>query len=198
MGMRAGWSPPLRQTRRGDVRSRNFGLLARSLEAWETRRTRSWTFASLSSRSSASLRPRRPQQRRKAHGTVPRRQAPRAFVRARRLPEGQDRDAPAYEAIRRSAFGPGLERSHRPFRCSAWRRYHVRRDMPSLRQGFLASMVWARSSMRGRPFFAGGLTPQGPIVSISLSLYRGISPLAFHNSINRIKGFAKSSGNIYL
>jgi hypothetical protein len=186
--MRAGWSPPLRQTRRGDVRSRNFGLLGRSPEAWETRSTRSWTFASLRSRSSASLRPRRPQQRRKAHGTVPRRQAPRAFVRARRLPEGQDRDAPAYEAIRRSAFGPALERSHRPFR----------RDMPSLRQGFLASMVWARSSMRGRPFFAGGLTPQGPIVSISLSLYRGISPLAFHDSINRIKGFAKSSGNIYL
>ena len=42
------------------------------------------------------------------------------------------------------------------------------------------------------------LTPQGPIVSISLSLYRGISPLVFHDSINRIKGFAKSSGNIYL
>lgn len=42
----------------------------------------------------------------------------------------------------------------RPFRFSAWRRYHVRRDMPSLSQGFLASIVLARSSMRGRPLRA--------------------------------------------
>jgi hypothetical protein len=47
----------------------------------------------------------------------------------------------------------------RPLRFSAWRRYQVRRDMPSLSQGFLASMVLARSSIRGRPvlrrFIAG-------------------------------------------
>jgi hypothetical protein len=35
-------------------------------------------------------------------------------------------------------------------------------------------------------------------VSISLSLYRSISPLAFRYFIDRTKGFAKSSGNIYL
>jgi hypothetical protein len=40
-------------------------------------------------------------------------------------------------------------------RFSAWRRYQVRRDIPSLSQGFLASMVRARSSIRGRPFFRG-------------------------------------------
>ena len=39
----------------------------------------------------------------------------------------------------------------RPLRFSAWRRYHVRRDMPSFSQGFLASIVLARSSIRGRP-----------------------------------------------
>ena len=42
----------------------------------------------------------------------------------------------------------------RPLRFSAWRRYHVRRDISSLSQGFLASMVRARSSIRGRPFLA--------------------------------------------
>jgi hypothetical protein len=41
---------------------------------------------------------------------------------------------------------------YRPLRCSAWRRYHVRRDIPGLSQGFLASMVRARSSIGGRPF----------------------------------------------
>jgi hypothetical protein len=40
----------------------------------------------------------------------------------------------------------------RPLSCSAWRRYHVRRDISSLSQGFRASMVLARSSIRGRPF----------------------------------------------
>jgi hypothetical protein len=39
----------------------------------------------------------------------------------------------------------------RPLRCSAWRRYHVRRDISSLSQGFLASLVRRRSSIRGRP-----------------------------------------------
>ena len=34
----------------------------------------------------------------------------------------------------------------RPLRFSAWRRYHVRRDISSLSQGFLALIVLARSS----------------------------------------------------
>ena len=42
-------------------------------------------------------------------------------------------------------------------RFSAWRRYQVRRDISSLSQGFLASMVLARSSIRGRPFFGAQL-----------------------------------------
>jgi hypothetical protein len=50
----------------------------------------------------------------------------------------------------------------RPLRCSAWRRYHVRRDISSLSQGFRASMVRARSSMRGRPFFRGGFLNRTP------------------------------------
>ena len=45
----------------------------------------------------------------------------------------------------------------RPLRFSAWRRYQVRRDISSFSQGFLASIVLARSSIRGRPFLAGRL-----------------------------------------
>jgi hypothetical protein len=45
----------------------------------------------------------------------------------------------------------------RPLRFSAWRRYQVRRDIPSLSQGFLASLVLARSSIRGRPALRGGI-----------------------------------------
>jgi hypothetical protein len=36
-------------------------------------------------------------------------------------------------------------------RFSAWRRYHVRRDISSFSQGFLASFVLWRSPIRGRP-----------------------------------------------
>jgi hypothetical protein len=49
-----------------------------------------------------------------------------------------------------------------PWRFSAWRRYQVRRDISSLSQGFLASMVRARSSIRGRPFFRGFIGPCFP------------------------------------
>ena len=51
---------------------------------------------------------------------------------------------------KRCANDKGRDHS-RPLRCSAWRRYQVRRDMLSLSQGFFASLVLAGSSMRGRP-----------------------------------------------
>jgi hypothetical protein len=57
----------------------------------------------------------------------------------------------------RSATSSGSPKRQRPdhfpafARFSAWRRYHVRRDISSWSQGFLASMVRARSSIRGRP-----------------------------------------------
>jgi hypothetical protein len=61
-----------------------------------------------------------------------------------------------------------------PARFSAWRRYHVRRDISSLSQGFLASMVLARSSIRGRPFLGAGFMGLGPLFIVkaksSLSL----------------------------
>jgi hypothetical protein len=41
----------------------------------------------------------------------------------------------------------------RAARRSTRRRYQVRRDISSLSQGFLASIVLARSSIRGRPVF---------------------------------------------
>jgi hypothetical protein len=56
--------------------------------------------------------------------------------------------------VRTTDKGPG---SFPAFRFSAWRRYQVRRDISSLSQGFLASMVLARSSIRGRPFFGAQL-----------------------------------------
>src|SRR5580704_17575702 len=68
---------------------------------------------------------------------------------------------PPSPRLRANMPGPNDKgRDHsRPLRFSAWRRYQVRRDMPSLSQGFLASMVLARSSIRGRPvlrrFIAG-------------------------------------------
>ena len=49
----------------------------------------------------------------------------------------------------------------RPLRFSAWRRYQVRRDISSFSQGFLASMVLARSSMRGRPLRARFIVVEG-------------------------------------
>ena len=60
----------------------------------------------------------------------------------------------------RLQMGAGVERAltkkgrdhSRPLRFSAWRRYQVRRDMPTLSQGLRASLVLARSSIRGRPF----------------------------------------------
>ena len=72
----------------------------------------------------------------------------------------QDRPHPPVERVVAIAGG-GRHRfcgdHSRPLRCSAWRRYHVRRDISSLSQGFLASMVRARSSMRGPPFFGSAL-----------------------------------------
>ena len=59
-------------------------------------------------------------------------------------------DTPQHGVWRLGFAGFGRDHS-RPLRCSAWRRYHVRRDISSLSQGFLASMVLARSSIRGRP-----------------------------------------------
>ena len=53
--------------------------------------------------------------------------------------------------------GPSLQNHSRPLRFSAWRRYHVRRDISSFNQGRLASLVRWRSSIRGRPFL-GALT----------------------------------------
>jgi hypothetical protein len=64
------------------------------------------------------------------------------------------------ELQRREPANSGSERGSRhsrPLRCSAWRRYQVRRDISSLSQGFLASMVLARSSIRGRPFLGDRL-----------------------------------------
>jgi hypothetical protein len=58
----------------------------------------------------------------------------------------------------RSSIGAANDKGwdhSRPLRFSAWRRYQVRRDMPSLSQGFLASIVLGRSSIRGRPLRAG-------------------------------------------
>jgi hypothetical protein len=51
----------------------------------------------------------------------------------------------------------------RPFRFSAWRRYQVRRDISSLSQGFLASIVLARSSIRGRPFWVAASRRKAPV-----------------------------------
>ena len=53
----------------------------------------------------------------------------------------------------------------RALRFSACRRYQVRLDIWSLSQGARASMVLARSSIRGRPFFGARLTsPMPPFV----------------------------------
>jgi hypothetical protein len=70
---------------------------------------------------------------------------------AQRPPWGQAVSRTAMARQRGSKSTPRARRS-------AWRRYQVRRDISSLSQGFLASMVRARSSIRGRPFFGGGLT----------------------------------------
>jgi hypothetical protein len=59
----------------------------------------------------------------------------------------------------------GFGRDHsRPLRRSASRRYHVRRDISSFSQGFLASMVRARSSIRGRPVLRRWVTSVGGIM----------------------------------
>jgi len=62
---------------------------------------------------------------------------------------------------RRLAGKKGRDHS-RPLRCSAWRRYHVRRDISSLSQGFLASMVRGGPSSRGRPVLRGRVMPTKP------------------------------------
>ena len=73
--------------------------------------------------------------------------------------DGADDGRRARHFLKQPGAGPNDKgRDHsRPFRFSAWRRYQVRRDISSLSQGFLASMVRARSSMRGRPFLTAGL-----------------------------------------
>ena len=60
-------------------------------------------------------------------------------------------------ATRKAAEAKGWDHS-RPLRFSAWRRYQVRRDISSLSQGFLASLVLARSSIRGRPVLRARFT----------------------------------------
>jgi hypothetical protein len=76
--------------------------------------------------------------------------------RAKNLPE----DKEDLRLLHRAGLGrpPSGSRANdkgrdhsRPLRFSAWRRYQVRRDISSLSQGFLASMVRWRSSIRGRP-----------------------------------------------
>jgi hypothetical protein len=73
-------------------------------------------------------------------------------------------------AIYRSFRAQTTGRDHPlPARFSAWRRYHVRRDISSLSQGFLASMVLARSSMRGPPLLRGFISVL--LVSILLKIF---------------------------
>src|ERR1700722_4827811 len=62
-------------------------------------------------------------------------------------------------------------------RFSACRRYHVRRDILSLSQGFLASMVLAPSAMRGRPFFVRVILRYSP---------RSLSPWALGSCARRV------------
>lgn len=44
--------------------------------------------------------------------------------------------------------------------------YQVRRDIPSLSHGFLASIVRARSSIRGRPFFGASSEHQIVVLGV--------------------------------
>jgi hypothetical protein len=78
-------------------------------------------------------------------------------------PEGLHHPASLFARMRPPLWSPWAGPNDKgqdhfgPLRFSAWRRYHVRRDMLSLSQGFLASIVRARSSIRGRPFFGARL-----------------------------------------
>ena len=79
-------------------------------------------------------------------------------------------------------------RDHRPAfaRFSACRLYQVRRDMPSLSQGFLASLVLPTSSIRGRP--CGG-------VSSPVSVVMSMDHVASRPSLPRLIRMRRRSGD---